>query len=133
MEDWAQIIITALISVFGAVMGSTGFWAFMQKRAEKEAKDKEKDSASNRMLRGLGHVKIMERGLKFIERGWITKDEYEDLYVYLYNIKNPEYSSFPTAQSVIRRASFIRSQGLQGWTKSAKTQCFRGFTALKIL
>lgn len=84
MEDWAQIIVTALISVFGAVMGSTGFWAFMQKKSEKEYKEKEKDSASNRMLRGLGHVKIMEKGMMYIDRKYITKDEYEDLFTYLY-------------------------------------------------
>lgn len=84
MEDWVQVIITALVSIFGAVMGSSGFWALMQKKAEKESEEKEKNSASNKMLRGLGHEKIMERGMMYIERGWITSSEYEDLYAYLY-------------------------------------------------
>lgn len=84
MEDWVQMLLTALVSMFGAVMGSTGFWAFIQKKGEKQKEEKERNKASNRMLRGLGHVKIMERGLKFIERGYITKDEYEDFYLYLY-------------------------------------------------
>lgn len=84
MIEWAQVILTALVSIFGAVMGSSGFWALMQKRAEKEAQEKEKNSASNKMLRGLGHEKIMERGMKYIERGWVTRSEYEDLVIYLY-------------------------------------------------
>lgn len=84
MEDWVQVIITALVSIFGAVMGSSGFWTLMQKKAEKESEEKEKNSASNKMLRGLGHEKIMERGMMYIERGWITSSEYEDLYAYLY-------------------------------------------------
>ena len=36
------------------------------------------------MIKGLGHSKIMETGMIYINRGWITKDEYEDLYTYLY-------------------------------------------------
>lgn len=84
MIEWAQVILTALVSIFGAVMGSSGFWALMQKRAEKEAQEKEKNSAQSKMLRGLGHEKIMERGMRYIERGWVTRSEYEDLFMYLY-------------------------------------------------
>lgn len=84
MEEWAQLILTTVVSVFAAVMGSTGFWALMQKRAEKEDAKKDKNSAANKMLRGLGHEKIMERGMSYIERGWVTRSEYEDLLTYLY-------------------------------------------------
>ena len=36
------------------------------------------------MLIGLGHDRIMYLGICYIERGWITQDEYENLYKYLY-------------------------------------------------
>ena len=36
------------------------------------------------MLVGLGHDRIVYLGLKYIERGWITHEEYENLNEYLY-------------------------------------------------
>lgn len=80
MDPAIQTLLTIAASIFGSVMASSGFWAFMQKRAER----KDKDNPTKRMLRGLGHVKIMEKGLTYIDRQYITKDEYEDLYNYLY-------------------------------------------------
>lgn len=70
-------ILQTIITVLGAVAASSGFWAFMQKRAEK------KDSRTS-LLIGLAHDRIIFLGLKYIERGWITEDEYENLHDYLY-------------------------------------------------
>jgi hypothetical protein len=39
---------------------------------------------------GLAHDRIIFLGSKYIDRGWITKDEYEDLNTYLYE----PYSQF---------------------------------------
>ena len=36
------------------------------------------------MLIGLGHDRIVWLGMKYIERGWITNDEYENLNDYLW-------------------------------------------------
>ena len=37
------------------------------------------------MIIGLGHDRIVYLGMKYLERGdWITQDEYENLYEYLY-------------------------------------------------
>lgn len=36
------------------------------------------------MLVGLGHDRIMYLGMAYVERGWITQDEYENLHEYLY-------------------------------------------------
>ena len=36
------------------------------------------------MLIGLGHNRIVYLGMMYIERGYITKDEYENLNDYLY-------------------------------------------------
>lgn len=36
------------------------------------------------MLVGLAHDRIIYLGMTYIERGWITYDEYENLHDYLY-------------------------------------------------
>lgn len=58
-------------------MASSGFWAFLQKRSEK-------NDAKTELLVGLAHDRIMYLGTKYIERGWMTVDEYENLNEYLY-------------------------------------------------
>ena len=73
MDTWVAILITAVASV----LASSGFWAFIMKRTEK-------NDAEARMLVGLGHDRIIELGLKYIQRGWITEEEYENLNDYLY-------------------------------------------------
>ena len=72
MEIWE-----ILISVFGSVMASSGLWALIMKRQEKK-------DIKSRMLRGLAHDRIMDLGQKYIERGSIAYDEYENLEKYLY-------------------------------------------------
>lgn len=73
MEIWIQMGITIVCSV----LASSGFWAWIMKRSEK------RDVKTN-MLIGLGHDRIMYLGMIYIERGFITSDEYENLYEYLY-------------------------------------------------
>ena len=70
MESWVQIILT----VFSSVLASSGLWAYIA----------EKKDIKTQMLIGLGHDRIMYLGMCYIERGWITQDEYENLYEYLY-------------------------------------------------
>lgn len=71
--NWIQTLVTVLC----AVIASSGFWAYLQKRSEKK-------DTKNEMLIGLGHDRIMFLGMKYIERGYITSDEYENIYEYLY-------------------------------------------------
>jgi hypothetical protein len=73
MEPWLQVLITAVVTV----LASSGFWAFITKKSDK-------NDAEARMLVGLGHDRIIELGLKYIQRGWITEEEYENLNDYLY-------------------------------------------------
>lgn len=68
-----DMIVTIMISV----MGSSGLWAFLQKRADKK-------DASRLMILGLGHDRIIALCEKYIERGSLSCDEYENLYEYLY-------------------------------------------------
>lgn len=70
-------IIQTAITIICSVLASSGFWAYIQKRSEK-------NDLRTQMLIGLGHDRIINLGMSYIERGWITQDEYENLYVYLY-------------------------------------------------
>ena len=73
MQEWGKVIIAAI----SAACASTGFWTFLQHKSEKK-------DAKTQMLVGLGHDRIMFLGMHYIERGYITRDEYENLYEYLY-------------------------------------------------
>lgn len=73
MTDWLQLTITIVCSV----LASSGFWAYIQRRSEKK-------DLRTQMLIGLGHDRIIYLGMTYIDRGWITQDEYENLYEYLY-------------------------------------------------
>lgn len=70
-----------IIAIIGAVFASTGFWTFVQSRFQK--RDKQKDALTRLML-GLAHEKIMELSARYIERGYMTEDEYSDFMKYLY-------------------------------------------------
>lgn len=67
----------ALTSV-ASVLASSGFWAYMQR------KDTAK-SDTTKLLMGLAYDRITYLGLGYIDRGWITRDEYEDLQRYFFS------------------------------------------------
>lgn len=73
MLPWIQTVITAIISV----LASSGFWAFWSKKHEDQ-------SSRTKLLVGLAHDRIMQSGRYYLDRGWISIDEYENLYDYLY-------------------------------------------------
>ena len=73
MGSWIQIIITLVCSL----AASSGFWAFVTMKLSR-------NDVKTQMLIGLAHDRIMYLGMGYIERGWITQDEYENLYEYLY-------------------------------------------------
>lgn len=74
MNTWVTILITAI----GTILASSGFWAYIQRRYDKK-------SLTSKMLIGLAHDKIIELGMKYIDRKSITHDELENLIDYLYN------------------------------------------------
>lgn len=73
MDSWIQMAVTVIC----AVIASSGFWAYIQKRSEKK-------DVKTQMLVGLAHDRILFLGMSYVERGYITRDEYENLYEYLY-------------------------------------------------
>ncbi len=73
MDSWIQMAVTVVC----AVIASSGFWAYIQKRSEKK-------DVKTQMLVGLAHDRILFLGMSYVERSYITRDEYENLYEYLY-------------------------------------------------
>ena len=69
---------TVAVTIISTLLASAGFWAFVVRIIDKK-------SAKTKMILGLGHDKIMELGMKYINRGNITTSEYENLYKYLYD------------------------------------------------
>ena len=72
-DDLVQILIT----IFCSILASSGFWAWLMKRNDK-------DDAQVQLLRGIAHNMIIDSGMIYIKRGWISKDEYADFEKYLY-------------------------------------------------
>ena len=72
-----QTRLEVLGAVVAALLASGGYWSY------KMSKNNHK-TAESKMLMGLAHDRIVELGMKYIERGAITRDEYENLYDYLY-------------------------------------------------
>lgn len=66
-----------LVSIIVAALGSTGLWSFVATR-------KKTETAERKLLVGLAHDRIIYLGMNYIERGHITKDEYENLNDYLF-------------------------------------------------
>lgn len=70
-------IIETIVTIAVSVLGSSGLWAFLQSKMDK-------NNAKTRMILGLGHDRIIYLCEAYIDRGWLTHDEYENLYEYLF-------------------------------------------------
>lgn len=73
MDTWVPVVVTSV----STVLASSGMWTWLQKKHNNQ-------SATNRLLMGLAYDKITNRGMEYIKRGWISKDEYEDFHKYLF-------------------------------------------------
>ena len=71
--NWMQVLTSVLI----ALISSTGLWSYI-------ANYRNKHDAKTRLLIGLAHDRIIYLGTRYIDRGYITPDEYENLHDYLY-------------------------------------------------
>ena len=60
-----QIIVT----IITALLASSGLWTFLGKSIERS-------SAERELLVGIGHIELVFFGMQYIERGWITSEEY---------------------------------------------------------
>ena len=104
MASWLQIVLT----IFTSVLASSGLWAFLGSRWDRHSAQKE-------MLIGLGHDRIMYLGMRYIDRGWITRDEYENLNTYLYE-PYKKLGGNGSALRVMQEVNKlpIRDQGFEG-------------------
>lgn len=71
---------TTIVAIVVSIMASTGFWQFLinwynHKRA--------KTGATIKMLLGITNKTICESCQEYIDRGYITTEEYKDLKKYL--------------------------------------------------
>ncbi len=73
MDVWTQVAVPLVV----AVLTSSGLWAVVAKRVDK-------GDAQRKMLVGLAHDRIVHLGMVYVDRGYITQDEYENLNDYLY-------------------------------------------------
>ena len=73
MDVWTQVAVPLVV----AVLTSSGLWAVVAKRVDK-------GDTERKMLVGLAHDRIIHLGMVYVDRGYITQDEYENLNDYLY-------------------------------------------------
>ena len=71
--NWLPTVGAIVVAAFG----STGLWQLIQRKLDKK-------DVRTRMLLGLGHDRIINLCMKYIDRGYITRSEFENLYKYLY-------------------------------------------------
>lgn len=95
MNVWVQIALT-----FGnTILASSGFWAYIR------SKNRSK-SASDRLTMGIAYDKITSHGLAYLDRGWVTHDEYEELLKYYYE-PYKDLGGNGTAERIMRRVSSL--------------------------
>lgn len=134
MLIWMQTVILPVLTVF---MGSAGLWSYIQGRRQSRTADDTKQAETMEhmklLIMGLGYDVIVSRGMGYITRGWITKDEYED-FVKLFYTPYKNFGGNGVAEQVMAqvrklpfnnpRLYFELKQPLQqeydndGWTTS---------------
>lgn len=67
MVSWVGPTLIAITSI----LASSGFWAYVLRKDTSR-------NATTRLLMGLAYDKVTNRGMTYIERGWITRDEFEE-------------------------------------------------------
>lgn len=66
-----------IVTVICSVLASSGLWTIIQKTLDRK-------DAKTELLIGIAHDRIIFLGMSYVDRGYITQDEYENLYEYLY-------------------------------------------------
>lgn len=79
-----ETIWQTIVAIVCAAFASSGLWAYIIARKERKDKKNDKRDAQSAMIMGLGHDRIISLCEKYIERGWIASDEYENLYTWLF-------------------------------------------------
>lgn len=72
-----QVVFDTIISIVVTVLASSGFWAFLQIR-------KDKNDSKTLLLKGLAEDRITYLGMSYIDRGYLSQEEFNNLYERLY-------------------------------------------------
>ena len=70
-----------IITIITSVLASGGLWSVIRVVLEKRA---DKKDGKTKLLLGLAHDKICFLSEKYLERGYISTEEYQNLIDYLY-------------------------------------------------
>ena len=70
---WYEVALT----VVSSILASNGLWSLIQSRSKKKSNE-------TKLLMGIAYSKIIQQAETYIDRGYITTDEYHELYHYLY-------------------------------------------------
>lgn len=98
LPTWVEILL--------AFVASSGFWTLLQHLIDKK-------SCTNEMLVGLGHDRILFLGKSYIERGYITTEEYENLHDYLY-LPYKKLGGNGTAEKIMNEVEKLPTQLYSG-------------------
>lgn len=90
-------IVAIVGTMVTTIIASSGFWTYILKKQTSR-------SSESKMLMGLGHSRIIELSLIYIQNGSITQDEYNNLYTYLY-LPYKELGGNGTAERIMDEVS----------------------------
>lgn len=96
-----------IIAIIASVFGSTGFWALLTAIWQTKSKRK---SCESKLLLGLAHDRICFLGGEYIKRGYVTRDEFENLHDYLYAPYH-EMGGNGTAEKIMKDVEKLPIQG----------------------
>lgn len=75
--------VSILLTVTSAVLASSGLWAFISHMIDRKKSPKYDVDDIGNMCKGLGHDRLRQLCDEYIDRGYITADEYDNL-IYMY-------------------------------------------------
>jgi len=73
-----------IVAVVCSVIASSGFWACLLRRHDRKTNITQSQKAQSNMLMGLAHDRILQLGEYYLEKGYVTPDEYSNIKDYLY-------------------------------------------------
>lgn len=96
-----------IIAIISGIFGLSNLVMFLIQRH-----DKRTNSPESKMILGLGHDIIITKGERYIQRGWITRDEYENLNDYLFK-PYKEMNGNGTAEKIMKEVEKLPLKEVQ--------------------
>lgn len=112
MSNNTLTIIQLIFAALAGVGASSGFWVYMDNRRKRR-------DLSTKLLIGLAHDRIICLSLQYIERGYITTDEFENLHEFLFK----PYSELGGNGSAIRLMDQVKKLPLYHHSRKVDDAC----------